>query len=281
MSVVRSFLGRPRLRPAFFVCVVLSLARAAEDSHSLELRLLDPSIIQQRVESVPQSLGGREGTLLTLFHQAGCETAEQRVPGSKAPNAICILPGETASTIVVGGHFDFAGRGTGAVDDWSGAVLLPSLYESLKDRPRHHRFVFVEFAREEDGMYGSKEYVKSLSAEEKAAIHGMINLECLGTTAPKVWASRADKQLLGYYVQAAHALHLAAAASNVDKVGDDDSHPFFEAKIPVLTIHSITNQTIGFLHSMRDTVKAIHPGDYYDAYRLTAAFLALLDVTVP
>lgn len=64
----------------------------------------------------------------------GCEVTEQRVPHSKAPNLICTLAGETASTIVVGGHFDFVARGWGAVDDWSGAVMLPSLYESLNPR---------------------------------------------------------------------------------------------------------------------------------------------------
>lgn len=281
MFPIWSILGRPRWRSALFSLVLLSLARGAEDSPGLELRRLDPAIIQHRLESVPHGLGSREKTLVALFHDAGCETAEQRVPGSRAPNAICTMSGETASTIVVGGHFDYVSAGSGAVDDWSGAVLLPSLYESLKDHTRHHRYVFVAFAREEDGLYGSRQYVKSLSPEERAAIHGMINLECLGTAAPKVWASRADKQLLSFYVQAAHALHLEAAASNVDKVGDDDSHPFLESKIPVLTIHSVTNQTFGLLHSPRDTVKAIHAADYYDAYRLAATFLALLDSTLP
>ena len=280
MFPIWSILGRPLWRSALFLCVLLWPAGGAESLPGLAWRTIEPAVIQHRLAIVPHGVGNREKTLVALFHEAGCEIAEQRVRGSRAPNVICTMAGESNSTIVVGGHFDYITDGSGAVDDWSGAVLLPSLYQSLKERSRHHRFVFVAFAREEDGLYGSTEYVESLSPAERTSIHGMINLECLGTAAPKVWASRADKQLLSFYVQAAHALHLEAAGSNVDKVGDDDSHPFLEANIPVLTIHSLTNQTFGLLHSPRDTVKAIHPADYYDSYRLAATFLALLDSTL-
>ena len=60
-------------------------------------------------------------------------------------------------------------------------------------------------------------------------------------------------------------------------MGDDDSHPFLSAKIPVLTIHSLTQQTFGILHTGRDQLSAIHPDDYYAAYRLAATYLAFLD----
>ncbi len=269
-------MGRLLSRPALFFVIPLTVAVAA-DSVRLEFHTLSPQVIEQRLETVPQTLAERKAVLVSLFHEVGCETAEQPVPHSKAPNLICTLPGETGSTIVVGGHFDFITKGTGAFDDWSGVVMLPSLYETLKSLPRHHRFVFVAFAAEEDGLFGSKEYVKKLSPEEKTAIHGMINLECLGATGPKVWASRADQHLLADYTRAAQALNLPAVASNVDNVGDDDSHPFLQAKIPVLTIHSVTQETIGLLHNSRDNLKAIHPGDYYDSYRLAATLLALLD----
>jgi len=250
----------------------------AESVH-LEFESLAPQIIQQRLESVPHSLAKREAALIALFHQAGCEIAEQRVPHSKAPNLICTLPGTGPGEIVVGGHFDFVDEGDGAIDDWSGAVMLPSLYQSLKGRPRHHRFVFVAFAAEETGMWGSQEFVKQLSGEEKSALHAMINLECLGTSPPKVWGSRADKQLMNAYVRAALALQLQPQSVNVEKVGDDDSHAFLNAGIPVLTIHSVTQVTFQYLHTARDNLRAIHPADYYDAYRLAATLLALLDST--
>lgn len=263
------------MRPAPFLVLLLSAVLRPQ-----ELQILPEQILQERLETVPQTLAGRQTRLISLFHGVGCETREQAVPHSKAPNLICILPGEIESTIVTGGHFDFVSVGTGAIDDWSGAAMLPSLYQSLKSQPRHHRYVFIAFAAEEDGLYGSREFVKELSPEERVALHAMLNLECLGTTPPKVWASRADKQLLSIYRRAAHGLKLEPEVFNVDDIGDDDSHPFLRAKIPVLTIHSTTRETLNLIHSPRDTVQAIHPGDYYDAYRLSATFLALLDSEV-
>jgi hypothetical protein len=251
-----------------------------DDSGKIQFRTLPQSVIQQRLEGVPHTLTDRKAALITLFHEAGCEVTEQPVAHSKAGNLICTMPGEGQSTIVVGGHFDFIDRGTGAVDDWSGSVLLPSLYESLKTIPRQHRYIFIAFASEENGMHGSQTYVKNLSREEKGTIHAMINLECLGTTPPKAWASRADKRLLSFYAWAAQSLQLEARGSNVDNIGDDDSHPFLDAKIPVLTIHSITSETLPLLHSRRDTVQAIHPDDYFSAYQLTLRLLAVLDSKV-
>jgi hypothetical protein len=64
---------------------------------------------------------------------------------------------------------------------------------------------------------------------------------------------------------------------NVDGPGDDDSHSFFNARVPVLTIHSLTHETLPILHNKRDTLAAIHADDYYTAYRLVAAYLAYLD----
>ena len=232
---------------------------------------------------VQQKLAERRATLQRMFEEVGCEgerLSEQRVHHSKEPNLVCALPGDGAGDIVVGGHFDAADTGTGAVDDWSGAALLPSLYQSLKTLPRHHRFVFIGFAGEELGLEGSREYVKRLSREQKANIRAMVNLECLGLALPKVWQSRADKRLLTFYAQSAAALDLPVAGVNVERVGDDDSHAFLDAKVPVITIHSITQETFGILHSKRDNLSAIHPDEYYAAYRLAAAYLAYLDTAL-
>ena len=65
---------------------------------------------------------------------------------------------------------------------------------------------------------------------------------------------------------------------DVDQVGDDDTHPFFSKHIPVISIHSITQETLPILHSNRDRVDAINLDDYYQTYKLAAYYLAYLDV---
>lgn len=269
-----------KITRAFLLIPVLAIGLGAADSIHVEYDAVEPAVIQQRLEMVSRNLAERRATMESLFQHVGCDGANlatEPVPRSKEPNVICTMPADGSGTIVVGGHIDFIERGTGAIDDWSGAALLPSLYQSLKSRPRRHRFVFIGFAGEEAGLFGSTQYVKELPKEARRATRAMINLECLGLDPPKVWASRADKRLLTFYAQALAVVHLSAGISNVDTLGDDDSHPFLSAGIPVLTIHSITRDTFPLLHTARDNLKAIHPADYYDAYRVAAVFLAYLD----
>lgn len=246
----------------------------------VEIAALPPGIIQSRLESVTPKVADRRSKLETLFREAGCDgesLSEQALLHRKDPNIVCVLPGRAKTTIVVGGHYDVAGKSTGAVDDWSGAVLLPSLYQGLKTKTRRHTFVFIAFAAEEDGLVGSSDYVKQLSEEERKSIGAMINLECLGVSPPKVWASRANKDLLKLYVRAVAVLGIKPEASNLDQLGDDDSYPFLKARIPVLTIHSITRETLPILHSPSDRLDVIRPDDYFSAYRLAATFLTALD----
>ena len=68
---------------------------------------------------------------------------------------------------------------------------------------------------------------------------------------------------------------------NVDRVGDDDTHPFASARIPVISIHSLTQETWPVLHSKRDDLAAIDFPEYYRTYRLVAYYLAYLDLKLP
>ena len=70
--------------------------------------------------------------------------------------------------------------GDGVVDNWSGASLLPSLYQSLKTELRTHSYIFIGFAGEEGGEIGSRFYVQQMSKEEVAATDAMVNMDTLG-----------------------------------------------------------------------------------------------------
>ncbi len=270
---------------AVVACTLLAQSSAPGiETTAIRFTRLDQSVIQQRLERVPRKLSDRRTALESLFRDVGCageQFTEERVPGSPAPDMICRLPGETGNEILVGGHYDSIEAGMGAIDDWSGSSLLPSLYQSLKSEPRHHRFVFVGFAGEERGLLGSRQLVSTMSMADRRRIQAMINLECLGLGNPEVWASRADPFLLESYSMVASSLHLEARGLNVDGVGDDDSHPFLSAGIPVLTIHSLSRDSLRMLHKKTDNLTAIHPDDYYTAYRVIATYLAYLDSKLP
>lgn len=125
-------------------------------------------MVQARLGKYAGNHRQREGTLKELFADAGCNDqhlSEQLVKGSKLPNLICLLPGNSGRVIIVGAHFDRVSEGDGAVDNWSGASLLPCLYEAVKMAPRKHTYLFIGFTDEEQGEVGSGFYVRQMSKE--------------------------------------------------------------------------------------------------------------------
>jgi Iap family predicted aminopeptidase len=235
--------------------------------------------IEHRLRSFEDTNFKRELKLQSMFEEAGCtgdQLTEQRVKHAQAPNVICTLPGSTDSQIIVGAHFDFVDRGKGVVDNWSGCSLLPSLFQSVQETPRHHTFLFVGFTNEEEGLVGSKFYVHQLSQEARSNIAAMVNLDSLGLSPTKMELDRAGKKLVTALTTVAGKLKLPLSVMNVHPARSD-SDSFQDIKIPAICIHSVTTETWPILHSPRDQYGAIHLDDYYDTYLLVRAYLAYLD----
>lgn len=108
----------------------------------------------------------------------------------------------------------------------------------------------------------------------------MVNIDSVGMTSTKVWARRADKRLLTALAQVASSVKLPVAGVNVGEVGDTDSLPFASKKIPVIDIHSITQENFERLHEGRDTPDTIRMDDYCDTYKLVSIYLGFLDITL-
>jgi Zn-dependent M28 family amino/carboxypeptidase len=241
----------------------------------LHVNLLPESDIDQRLRTGITSLAEREEAIAKLFGTVGCQVEKEAVD-KKNNNVICSLKGETDETIIVGGHFDFVESGKGIVDDWSGTALLPSLYATLKEEPRHHTFRFVAFANEEKGLVGSSKYVK-LNKSDLGKVRAFVNLECLGLGPPNVWVHRSTPMLLSRLAEVAKAVNVPLRGVDVDNIGDDDTHPFFSKDIPVVSIHSVTQESLAILHSVRDDYNAVKQQDYYTSYKLVSFYLAYLD----
>ncbi len=258
-------------------------SNASQTTTTLNFDPLPEPEIGRRLGDLARLNKNREAHLAKLFEAAGCGGAHltrQLVTSSLPPNLICTSPGSTNSLILVGAHFDKVSVGRGVVDNWSGASLLPSLYESLAGKPRRHTFVFVGFTDEEGGLVGSSFYTRHMAPAMLARVHAMINMDSLGLGPTKVWQHHSDPELERLLDEVAAALKLPVEVVNVDDEGDDDSEPFIKLKVPTLMIHSVTNETWSVLHSDRDTLAAIKLPDYYDTYRLLAAYLNYIDTTI-
>ncbi len=263
------------------VAVLGVLAGAIVSAESINFSKLPATVINHRLEQVTNENKAREASLKKLFEQAGCTAdhlIEQEIKGSDVPNLICTLPGETDSVVVVGAHFDAAPNTEGVVNNWSGAALLPSLYQSINKTPRHHSFVFIGFSSKEKDLKGSQSYVRSLGKEAGDKVKAMVNLDCLGLSSTKVWATDDNKTLTGYIAGVAQAVKLPVTGLNLKEVGQGDAIPFNKQNIPTLVVHSLTTDNYKILHTPQDTLAAVNRDEYYRTYSLLTAYLAFLDI---
>ena len=277
----RSFIGFA-VTLCLFVCLITGgVPRPAfAQEHPVRFVQIQRELIESRLRRVAKENADRENSLKQIFMEAGCDAdrlSEQPVKHQKLPNLICTLPGSTDSVIVIGAHFDHVEKGDGVVDNWSGASLLPSLFQSIHGEQRKHTFVFIGFTAEEQGLLGSDFYVKQLTAEQIAKIQVMIDLDSLGLGPTKIWLNHSDEKLGNVLNAIAASTKLPLAVVNAEQVGDDDSTSFRKRHVPTIMLHSLTQPTLSVLHSDRDNLTAISVDDYYDSYHLLAVYLAYLD----
>lgn len=105
--------------------------------------------------------------------------------GSRASqNVVASAAGTKAQYVVIGAHFDtYFGRPTlqGLDDNGSGASVLTEVAKNLGGLSLENGLQIVGFGAEEEGLRGSRAFVDSLSASQRANMLAMINLDSLIT----------------------------------------------------------------------------------------------------
>ncbi|AZF07915.1 autotransporter domain-containing protein [Pseudomonas sp. R5-89-07] len=105
--------------------------------------------------------------------------------GSRASqNVVAYAAGTKPQYVVIGAHFDtYFGRPAlqGLDDNGSGASVLTEVAKNLGGLQLENGLQVVGFGAEEEGLRGSKAFVDSLSASQRANMLAMINLDSLIT----------------------------------------------------------------------------------------------------
>jgi Iap family predicted aminopeptidase len=271
------------VRSLLLLALIFSFARLLS-AQQVRFDLVSPQVVRQRLDLYQGNDLTREASLKHLFLEAGCDPqllTEQPVAHLKEPNLICVLPGKSSSSIVVGAHYDHVSEGSGVVDNWSGASLLPSLLQAIRINPLRHTYIFVAFFGEEKGLVGSDWYVQHLSPDQRKQVVAMVNMDTLGLGNSEIWVSHSDPYLAGLMTAVAHLTGLPLTGMNVENVGESDEESFRKIHLPTVTVHSLTSETLSVLHSRNDTMAAIKFAQYYDTYHLVSGYLSVLDVKLP
>jgi Iap family predicted aminopeptidase len=164
----------------------------------------------------------RPGTQVRLAVDA---VSEQRVSQNVIADS---RAGSGDRVVMAGGHLDSVRAGPGINDNGSGVAALLEVAEAVGPRPpgAHLRLAF--WAAEELGLYGSRRYVRSLSAGERDRIVAYVNLDMVGSR-------RAVREVYDGAPPIERALRraLTRPAGEADMGGSSDHAPFQRAGIPV------------------------------------------------
>ena len=218
--------------------VVFALSSACLADNVTFLRL-DKSVVQQRLQQLPQSPDQRVRSLQTMFEKAGCAKANvevQTVPGQSLPNVLCTLPGTESGTILIAARLDYDGRGEEGSVGWGGVVMLPLLAESLTSTNHRHTLVFAAFAG--NNMSGASWYWKNLSDAQRLEVRGMVDLDHLGRTAAGYSAETNGAVMARLLPAASRALQLNPEPQSIPDVPESDALLFQRAHVPAITIYS-------------------------------------------
>lgn len=239
---------------------------------------LPESVVEARALHAP-ARDDRKAKIKELFLQAGCR--QDDVTEQESGNVICRLSGRSKETIIVGANY-----GQAAPDNWTGVALLPSIFQTLVARRRHHTFLFVAFADGSHDVAGSDSFAKQMAPGEVEQTAAMINLDALGYSPTKISPTGSDKKLMESFFTVTYALKQMASQVDVSRAVRVDSEPFASLGIPQVTIHSLTQDAVAALQD--PPIVATAAGSeaefrsefYYKSYRLISGYLAFLDETL-
>ena len=244
-------------------------------AQKVQFTAMEKPLVLERMKNIPETNAARAARLKELFSAAGCNgnsLSEQKIEGAETPNIICTLGTGRGNAVIVGAHYERSSSLQKSLDNWSGAALLPALYQSLREKKRSHSFIFIAFADDGKDPIGADFFAGHLTEPQLKHTEALINLDALGFSPTKVWTAHSNKELVHALFIMVYALKIPASQIDIAALGHKDADPFAALNIPGITIHSLTQQTLvtGVLPSFR-------PGSYYDTYRLLCGYLAYLD----
>jgi len=187
-------------------------------------------------------IGKEDGLLLREKLKTGkLETRIQLTNFSgmiKARNVIATIPGKTKPNekIVVGGHLDSWDLATGAIDNGIGSFSVLDMartFKALNLQPER-TVEFVMFMGEEEGLLGSKSYVKeSMKDKSIDQIRFMLNYDM--TNDPKGYSATTDASKSLFLAIGAIANSLDTSFKNSFRAGaglHSDHQPFMLQGVP-------------------------------------------------
>ena len=185
---------------AITILLIFPVLTNSEDKIADIINAIDENSLYQYVKAIQdfgEHVTGSEKCnevaefIYNKFKEAGLEVSyhEWSSEGYKGKNVIATLPGKTNSSIILSAHYDSYPTSPGADDDGSGIACLLMASQIFSKYNFLHTIKLIAFSGEEQGMLGSKEYVKEAYRNGEDIIAD-INVDTVGHAVSKDGGSK-------------------------------------------------------------------------------------------
>jgi len=278
-----------RLRAPFIESLVNSISRA-----SLEATLTHLVSFRTRHSTRPE-FKTAAGWARQRLAEMGYRMRAQRVAVG-ADNSLNIIAdkrgtaGGTRKVVIVTAHLDsinLAGGplapAPGADDNGSGTAGVLEMAAVFRNRQSAHDLRFILFGGEEQGLFGSKHYVQSLSPAQRARVAAVVNMDMIGSLnsasrSVLLEGANVSATVIDGLSEAASAYTQLLVESSLNPFASDHV-PFIHAGLPaVLTIEG-ADSTNANVHSETDVLGTITYDLLLEILRMNVAFVATVAST--
>ncbi|NNE99575.1 MAG: M20/M25/M40 family metallo-hydrolase [Pyrinomonadaceae bacterium] len=236
-----------------------------------------PAEFVSQIKRVKCDNRDRLESVRSLFSEFGADPGDLEIEDFEyVKNLAVTVPGETDETIVVGAHYDKTTLGCGAIDNWTGIVILANLYKSLKDQRNKKTFRFVAFGDEEKGLVGSREMVRAIPKGRLAKHCAMVNFDSFGFE--DLWALQraSDASLINLAKNLAIRNGTALPVKNYSGAVSD-SRSFQIKGIPAITLSGLDDNWRSYLHQEKDQLSNINIEKVFENYVFALEYLEEID----
>jgi Zn-dependent M28 family amino/carboxypeptidase len=255
------------------ILALVSASFAQSDPHKITEELIKHDLDRVVCKNKERAEGVKQ-----LFISKGAKADDITVAESKkVQNIIVTKKGRTSETIVIGAHYDKVAEGCGAIDNWTGIVLLANIYAAFSTAETEKTLVFAAFGREEEGLIGSREMAKSIAKADRLQYCSMVNLDSFGLHYPQVLTNASNAKMSKFAKELANEVKMPFSEASLAGSADADSTSFLDVGIPAITFHGLSNKWAEILHSPNDKLEKVNTRAVYVAFQFAALYLNRLD----
>ncbi|MEZ5347138.1 MAG: M28 family peptidase [Pyrinomonadaceae bacterium] len=261
----------------FFLCLLLVHFSGCAEFFRERRSAADIKEIEKQITAVTCTDSRRNEEVKKLFISSGASAGDIHIEKFEGgQNITVVLPGMTSETVILGAHYDKTRSGCGAIDNWTGIVILANLYRDLRQSDNQKTYKFAAFDLEEKGLVGSKAMAGDIPPDQRPKYCAMVNFDSFGFSDTWALESVSDKKLVD----------LAAAVSKARNASFDvkrfagatsDSKSFRDVGIPSITLSGLGDNWRKYLHKNEDQVNSVNSRKVFENLKFSVQFAKEID----